>query len=81
MRVKNTQGTLNVHNVNGDEIQDNDRYGYKIVAVVYPDGFWSAYVGHTDWSDTKVADNGDKLSYNIARDLFSTLDAVLIWNY
>lgn len=77
MRYINENGTLNAYNICGDEIKPNDRYGYKIIAVVYDESFWAAYMGLTDWDDERVACEGDKISYEIAKRLFSTIDAVI----
>ena len=73
-RDVNENGTLNAYVANGMEILPNDRFGYKIVAVVYSKYFWAAY---RDWSDSRCADNGDKVSHEVARALFPTIDAVI----
>lgn len=70
------KGTLNPYVVTGAEVQDNDRYGYKIVAVI-AEGYngWAAYRGPTGWSDEVVASNGDPISFELAQLLFPTLAA------
>lgn len=77
MRYLNENGTLNAYNICGDEIKVNDYYGYKIVAVIHSEYFWAAYMGLTDWSDDRVAREGDKISYNAAKSLFPTIDATI----
>ena len=75
MREKNSNGTLNAYVVQGGEVEAEDTYGYKIIAVVYNDYFWAAYRGLTDWSDEQVAAEGDKISERCASELFSTIAA------
>jgi len=77
MRSENENGTLNAYVVSGHEVRPSDHYGYKIIAVVQSQHFWAAYMGLTDWSDLKVAQEGDKVSYEIASKLFSTIDAMI----
>lgn len=77
MRFVNENGTLNAYNVRGNEIKVNDRYGYKIIAVIHDEYFWAAYMGLTDWSDDRVAREGDKVSYEIAALLFPTINAII----
>lgn len=76
-REANTNGTLNAYVANGIDVQSGDRFGYKIVAIVYSEHFWAAYRGLTDWSDSRCADSGDKISYDVARELFPTINAVI----
>jgi len=77
MRNTNSNGTLDAYNVRGDEVKPLDHYGYKIIAVVQSEHFWAAYMGFTDWDDYRVAAEGDKLPYETAKRLFSTIDAVI----
>lgn len=77
MRIANEHGTLNAYNISGHEVQTHDRYGYKIIAVVYSEHFWKAYRGLTDWSDEKVASQGDEIPHEVARYLFSTINAMI----
>lgn len=65
-------GTLNPYVVSPSEVQDRDRYGYKIIATV-SGPFWCAYRGPTGWSDEKVAAEGDAISQKIAELLFPSL--------
>lgn len=81
---QNEPGTLNAYAVNGDEVQADDRYGYKVICHVHSvknvDGnpiFWSVYRGYTSWSDQHVAENGDVIPYEAAKLLFPTIDAVV----
>ena len=76
-REINENGTINAYIISGDEVKPNDRYGYKIVAVVYGKHFWAAYKGLTHWSDERCASDGDKVLYDIASRIFSTIDAVI----
>lgn len=69
-------GTLNAYHIRPEEIKSGDRYGYKVVAVVYANNFWMAYRGPTGWDDERVANEGDQVEYSVARRLFPTLDAV-----
>lgn len=49
-----------------------DRYGQsnKIVAVAGYANDWAAYKAPADWTDDRVASDGDKISATMARDLF-----------
>jgi len=76
-REMNENGTMNAYVVSGDEVNPDDRYGYKIVAVILSEYFWAAYMGLTDWSDARCASSGDKVPYEVAQRLFSTIDAVI----
>ena len=77
MRNINENGTLNPYTICGEEIVEQDWYGYKIIAVVHSKYFWTAYYGLTDWSDRQIAENGDTLPYETAKLLFSTIDAMI----
>lgn len=81
---KNEPGTLNAYSVNGNEIQADDLYGYKVICHVHSvkdaEGkpvFWSVYRGWTSWSDQHVRDNGDVIPYEAAALLFPTIDVVV----
>jgi hypothetical protein len=76
-RTTNSNGTLLAYSVNGGEVQPGDRYGYKIVAVVYSKNFWAAYKGLTDWDDERVADEGDKILHEVAALLFPTINETI----
>lgn len=75
----NSEGTLNPYVANGGDIQPNERYGYKIIAVIYPNNFWKAYRGLTDWDDRRVATEGDEISQETAVLLFPTIAVVCTW--
>jgi hypothetical protein len=72
-RETNENGTLNPYVVHGGEIRTGDFFGYKVIAVVHDQYFWAAYRGLTDWSDERVAAEGDKISYEVACSLFPTI--------
>lgn len=72
-RRMNNNGTLNAYLVQGDEIQKDDRYGYKIIAVVFDENSWCAFRGLTDMDDDYISRCGDEVPYEAARYLFSTL--------
>jgi hypothetical protein len=69
-------GTLNPYVIEGEEIQEEDRFGYKIIAKVMEYG-WCAYKGPTGWDDEKVAAYGDEVDKKVAVILFPTVDAVM----
>lgn len=79
-RVKNNFGTLNAYIVQGDELMKNDRYGYKIIAVIFDENTWCVYRGLTDWEDEEVVSDGSMIPYDAAKILFPTL-AQNIANY
>ena len=71
------EGTLNPYEVQGDEVQEGDRYGYKLIAVIHVGwSGWAVYRGPTAWSDEHVAENGDCVSEEAAKALFPTLAAL-----
>ena len=72
-REYNTNNTLSPYVIRANEIWVNDLYGYKVIAVIYPNNIWCAYRGLTDWSDEFVQKHGDKLSKSAAEELFPTL--------
>lgn len=75
MRTSNPDfppGTLNAYAITPAEIQDRDRFGYKIIAVV-SGPFWCAYRGSTGWPDERIAFEGDALPQVVARFLFPSL--------
>ncbi len=73
MRISNTQGTLNSRQITGNEVRPNDRFGYKIIAVIYSDGRWCAYRGFTEQTDDEIAAFGDEVLESVARSLFPTI--------
>jgi hypothetical protein len=78
-RIVNAEGTLNAYNICGDEIHADDRYGYKVIAVIYFNKMWRAYRGLTDWSDERVAAEGDEISVTVAEQLFPTIAQTHTW--
>ena len=52
------------------ELQPDDRFAIKVVAVVGSNGDWTAYFGPTEWSDDAVAAGGDKIPQRAAENLF-----------
>lgn len=79
-RFINDEGTLNAYNISGFEIQPNDRFGYKIIACVWDENSWCAFMGLTDWTDADVASRGEQIPFEVAKYLFSTI-ANTIPNY
>ena len=53
------------------DIKPGDNLGFKVIAVIGYGGDWAAYYGLTNWSDEKVASEGDKLNKEAAEKLFS----------
>jgi hypothetical protein len=76
-RRANENGTLNSYLIEPDEIEADDRYGYKVVAVIHADDCWGVYRGLTDWTDATVAIAGDGVSFEVARLLFPTIAATV----
>jgi hypothetical protein len=72
-RIYNDNNTLNAYNISGFEIRPNDRYGYKIVAVVWDEDSWCAFRGLTDWDDEYVKASGEEIPYEVAKYLFPTI--------
>ena len=52
------------------DVETRDAFAVKIVAVAGYDDDWAAYRGPSDWSDQRVAEQGDKLSRKAAEALF-----------
>ena len=67
------------YQMRGGEFQLGDRVAVRVVAVVGYDEDWAAYAGLSEWSDYRIANTGDKISYEAARGLFPTLDAMFTW--
>ena len=65
----------NLMRVSPSDVQDNDAFALKVVAVALPGGFWRAYRGPSDWSDERVAAQGDLLLEEQAGPLFYVLRA------
>ncbi len=56
--------------VRPNELEPNTAAAIKVVAKVGWGNDWAAYLGPSDWSDEKVADEGDKILEKAARILF-----------
>lgn len=52
------------------DVRPGDAFAVKVVAVAGYANDWSAYVGPTDWADTRVAEQGDKLTHEQVGKLF-----------
>ena len=55
------------------DVQPNDAFGFKVVAVAGHANDWAAYIGPLDWTDQAVAQMGYKLSPEQAEPLFYVL--------
>jgi len=76
-RTYNGNGTLNSYIVSPFEVKEGDRYGYKVVAVVWDSNSWCAFRGLTDWTDDYVQASGEKIPFDVAKYLFPSIaDAV-----
>ena len=71
-RIINSQGSLNAYVISPIEVMLGDRYAYKLVAVI-DEHFWTVFKGLSDWTDEDVADRGDAVSEELARELFPSL--------
>jgi len=80
MRETNPNGTLNSYVVKPDETKAHDRYGYKMIAVIYEEPFWCCYIGLTHWSDQYTADHGDKVKKHIAEEMFPSIALGRVYN-
>lgn len=69
-------GTLNSYNIQQNEVRLGDRFGYKIIVIIREDGVY-AYRGPTNWSDQKVAEEGDEVSWEYVMNLFPTIDSAI----
>ena len=65
----------NAVSVAPSDVHDFDAFAIKVVAVALPDGFWRAYRGPSDWSDERVAAQGDLLLEAQGSPLFYVLRA------
>lgn len=64
----------NVHTTAPIDVEKGDAFALKVVAVVDSYAhFWSAYRGPSDWTDDRVADQGDKLRREAAEQIFPLL--------
>ena len=55
------------------DVQPGDCFAVKVVAVTGHMNDWAAYIGPSDWTDERVAEQGDKLSPEQAGPLFYVL--------
>ena len=62
--------TLNPVTTRPMDLKPDDRLGYKVIAVIRYDNSWTAYIGLTDWSDDRVASEGDALNQKAAEAMF-----------
>lgn len=62
--------TLNPVTIRPMELKPNDHLGFKVIAVIWSNGTWSAYRGLTDWDDEYVAECGDNIGRVTAEALF-----------
>lgn len=70
-------GTLNHYSIEKGEIQEGDKFGVKIVACIWQGwNGWCVFSGPPDWSDERVAAEGDEVDKKIAMRLFPTLAAL-----
>ncbi len=56
--------------VSPSDVNTDDAFAIKIVAVAGPANDWAVYQGPAHWPDILVADSGDKLLEGTARKLF-----------
>jgi len=61
---------LNPATVNPNNLKPDDKLGFKIIAVIGYNNDWAAYRGLIWWSDEQVANEGDKISKEVAELLF-----------
>lgn len=71
--------TLNAYMIQPNEIRPGDRFGYKVIVMIYPDAIWTAYRGPTGWPDQRVAEEGDVIDEAAAKLLFPTIAANYIY--
>ena len=57
------------------DVEHDDCFAVKVVAVAGYANDWAAYEGPTDWPDLKVAREGDKLTAAQAEPLFYVMTA------
>jgi hypothetical protein len=70
-------GTLNHYTIEGREIQAGDQFGLKLVACIWQGwNGWCVFMGPPDWTDQKVAAQGDEVPEKVAKMLFPTLAAL-----
>ena len=65
----------NKETIRPSDVEPDDAFAIKVVAVAGYDNDWAAYYGPSNWSDEMVAKSGDKLSTAQAEPLFYVLAA------
>lgn len=55
------------------DVEDNDAFAIRVVAVASAGRFWRAFRGPSSWPDQEVAGHGDEISEEAARQLFFAL--------
>jgi len=65
----------NHYTVSPDDVQADDCFALKVVAVAGYGHDWAAYSGPTDWTDQEVVACGDKLSREQGEPLFYIMRA------
>lgn len=60
-------------NVSPSDVHDDDAFALKVVAVAGLANDWTVYQGLSSWTDTEVAEGGDKITESVARALFYVL--------
>jgi hypothetical protein len=60
----------NHYNTSPGDVQDNDAFPMKVIAVAYPGGMWCAFRAPATWDNQRVADEGDELQKEVAEGLF-----------
>ena len=58
------------HTISPSDVCPNDAFAVKVVAVAGYANDWSAYVGLSNWPDTRIAEQGDKLTREQVGKLF-----------
>jgi len=61
------------YNTRPGDVHDKDVFAVKHVAVAGPNNTWFATRGPAFWENQKVADQGDVLSEEVAKSIFSAL--------
>lgn len=75
MSATRTLRFRNKASVSPGDVQADDAFAIKVVAVTGHANDWAAYLGPAYWPDTDVADSGDKILESTAKRLFWVLAA------
>ena len=59
--------------VSPSDVEPDDAFGFKVVAVAGRANDWAAYIGPLWWSSKDIVEQGDKLSPEQAGPLFHVL--------